>query len=305
MAIAVLMATYNGERFVKEQLESLLRQSYGDLVIFVRDDGSTDNTRSVLASVAAKENRVRVLDETENLGVSQNFFRLLDFAGAEFDYYAFCDQDDVWLESKLQDAATALDKKSSGIPQLYFTRLNVADESLAVIGQSPVPKVLSFENAISQNVVTGCTALINRAARELILKTPASDPRLWAHDWWLYLVISRFGQLTYNPNPGILYRQHAQNLMGSKQSPLAQLVDRVRSASGVKFEKRRPSKLISLFLEVYGAELEPQERKFLSRAADASQGFLGHLRTALSTRWKRQSLWDTWVLRLRIVLGQY
>lgn len=305
MKIAILMATFNGERFVEEQLNSLLAQSHRDFKVFVRDDGSTDATRSIVEKLALTDTRIELLSEHHNLGVTQNFFRLLEWAGVSFDAYAFCDQDDCWLPDKLRDAAHALQTGATERPRLYFTRLTIASANLEPLGFSPIPKQLSFWNAVAQNVVTGCTAVINRRARELVLRSRYHDPRNWSHDWWLYLVLARFGELLYNPQSGILYRQHDGNLMGSKQSPLAQFYQRLRSASEAKLEARRPSHLIQLFLDAFETELKPDERLFLTQISDRSRGLWARLWSAFDKRWVRQSKTDTWILKLRYILGKY
>ncbi|RZA25389.1 MAG: glycosyltransferase, partial [Proteobacteria bacterium] len=156
MSLAILMATYNGEHYVEEQIQSLQQQALQDWTLFVRDDGSSDRTRELVAAFALKDKRIRLLPEHNNLRVTQNFFRLLEFAEG-YDFYAFCDQDDWWLESKLSDAVGVLQARAAHVPQLYFARLTIADEALSPIGASPIPKMTSFDNALSQNVVTGCT----------------------------------------------------------------------------------------------------------------------------------------------------
>lgn len=306
MRVAILMATYNGERFVEEQLRSLMAQSHKDFKVFVRDDNSSDATRSIVSQLAVSDARIELLSEHDNLGVTQNFFRLLEKAGSDFDAYAFCDQDDHWLPEKLADAVQALEAASdASTPQLYFARLAIVNERLEALGYSPIPEVLSFWNAVAQNVVTGCTAVINRSARELILRSHYTDTRLWSHDWWLYLVLSRFGRLLYNPKAGILYRQHELNLMGSKQNRLAQFFHRLTSASSKKLDARRPSQLIRVFLDSFEGELSPEERQFLQRACDPSLGFWARLGGVFDKKWVRQSKSDTLVLKLRYILGKY
>lgn len=305
MRIAILIATYNGERYVEEQIRSLMAQSHKDFRVFVRDDNSSDSTRTIVSKFAQLDTRIELLPEHDNLGVTQNFFRLLETAGSDFDAYAFCDQDDHWLPDKLADSVHALKKKDAGTPLLYFARLAIVNERLEPLGFSPAPEVLTFWNAVAQNVVTGCTAVINRSARELILASHYRDSRIWSHDWWLYLVISRFGELIYNPKAGILYRQHEQNLMGSKQNRFAQFFHRLSSASAEKLDARRPSQLIRVFLEAFEGHLAPDERHFLRRACDPELGLWARLSGVFDKKWVRQSKTDTLILKLRYILGKY
>ena len=204
------MSTYQGGRFVEEQLRSILDQLPADGRVTVRDDGSTDDTVTRIDSVA--DTRVTVI-RGQNIGYVRSFFALLAGAPDDADLFMLSDQDDVWLPNKVAQAAAHLAPLQDR-PALYCSRLRLVDEDLRPLGLSPAwPRPPSFRNALTENIVTGCTCAFNRAALPLVRQY--GDPSLiYFHDWWLYLVVSAFGHVIVDPEPTILYRQHAANAIG-------------------------------------------------------------------------------------------
>ena len=155
------MATFNGEEYLNEQIESLLSQDYENFGILIRDDGSSDSTIRRLKHYE-KNKRIEVIFG-ENLGVTQCFFELMRESDPLADYFSFCDQDDVWLPNKLTLAVDKLQAIDPVIPAMYFSRLHVVDEQLNKIKLSFHPRrAIGIENAIVQNVATGCTIVLNK-----------------------------------------------------------------------------------------------------------------------------------------------
>jgi hypothetical protein len=215
---AVLLATFNGERHLPQQLESLLAQRAVRWTLYWRDDGSTDRTVEMLESFAAATGRVRrVSKPSGRLGPGQSFMALLRAVEGD-GLVAFCDQDDVWLPDKLARAAEALSLTSTDQAAIYCGRQTLVDADLTVLGLSPMPqKPPSFANALVQNVVTGCTLVLNAPARRLALSTPF--PAGSMHDWWCYLIVSGSGgTVMFDPEPAMLYRQHQQNVVGASRA---------------------------------------------------------------------------------------
>ena len=144
--VQVLLSTYNGEKYLKEQLDSLLAQDYPNIDILIRDDGSKDSTKQILTGYENHKN-IRVIYGS-NIGITASFLELLKISDPEAEFLAFCDQDDVWLKDKISRAVAALQKHPSDIPLMYCSRLTIVDESLRIIGYSKLPrKGLSFNNA--------------------------------------------------------------------------------------------------------------------------------------------------------------
>lgn len=231
--IAVLLSTYNGEKFLAEQLDSLLAQSHRNFILVVRDDGSKDKTVSILEGYAQEHgDRIRLLPrDGENFGASGGFAFLIDYAlknkeslGLESAYMMFCDQDDTWFADKLEKQLAAMlkaeENASVSTPILVHSDLEVVSEQNTVIAKSLIHyqgleiERNRFPNLVISNLVTGCTALINESLAEKALPIPANAIM---HDWWLALVATAFGQLVYLDVPLVHYRQHGNNTIGAKE----------------------------------------------------------------------------------------
>lgn len=210
MRVAVLMSTYQGERWLQQQLTSILAQLPPDGRLLIRDDGSTDDSIRIIKETV--DPRIR-FEAGTNLGFAASFFRLLESVPPEFNVIMLADQDDVWLPGKISRAFDVL-RTCEDFPTLYCSRLRMVDENLNVIGESPLPpRGPSFQNALCENIVTGCTVALNRAALNLVLRT-GDRRRIYFHDWWIYLVVAAFGQVRMDSTPTLLYRQHASNVVG-------------------------------------------------------------------------------------------
>lgn len=208
--VVVLMSTYQGERYVREQLLSILSQLPQDGQIIVRDDGSRDGT---IDTVAAVEDDRITLHHGTNIGFGPSFLTLLMLAPNDAAMVMFSDQDDVWLPGKIDRAWQHLCKFSAE-PVLYASAQMLVDKHLRPLHSTPRwPHPPSLANAITENIITGCTTAINRPAIDLLQRAgvPAG---VRFHDWWLYLVLSAFGTVVYDDQPTLLYRQHGGNVIG-------------------------------------------------------------------------------------------
>ena len=258
---AILLATYNGATFLAEQLRSLQAQGDQDWVLVVRDDLSTDATGTILDDFAAALGPGRLLrlpSGPQRLGALGNFLALLQGAPAAR-RFAFCDQDDVWLPDKLARAARLMDHEAQELPVLYCARQWIVDGTLRDRSLSPqVVRPPSLRNALVQNIATGCTIVINQAARRAILAAPA--PAVTLHDWWSYLVTTAVGgRVLIDPEPVMLYRQHATNVVGAAPGVARRALSAVR---------RGPERFMGLFMAHVDAlrrhpDLTPDARRLL------------------------------------------
>ncbi|MEC9218483.1 MAG: glycosyltransferase family 2 protein [Pseudomonadota bacterium] len=242
--IAILLSTYNGTKYLEEQLDSILNQTYSNYVIVARDDGSYDDTIQLLNKYAKKfTDKFHLLEQDLlNLGASDSFSYLIEYVlenkqslGLESAYMMFCDQDDIWSLEKIHkqiDEMLKVEKQQTGtkpIPVLIHSNLRVVSEEKSLIAESFVHyqgleiERNRFTNLVISNVVTGCTVFINEAlARKAV---PVSKEAIM-HDWWLSLVASAFGKLVFIDAPLVSYRQHDANAIGAKESVKSTLVGR-------------------------------------------------------------------------------
>lgn len=215
--VAILLCTYQGGRYLAEQLASFHAQSHTQWKVWASDDGSSDNTLELLQShqQAWGADRLAIFPGPRK-GFAANFMSLVCRDEVAADYYAMSDQDDIWHADKLERAVRWLETVPQGVPALYCTRTELVDDNGGKIGYSPLfTRPPSFANAMVQNVAGGNTMVFNDAARHL-LKVAGADVQVVAHDWWVYVVVSACGgKVFYDPTPSLRYRQHAENLIGA------------------------------------------------------------------------------------------
>lgn len=209
--VCILLSTYNGEKFIGEQLDSLLAQDYPGISIFVRDDGSRDGTVAILEEYSRKFQNIKCV-LGENVGVKKSFWSLIEAAPDDFDYYAFCDQDDYWLPTKITTGVNSLKEKSPLTPLLYCSGLTVADANLVPMRTAVAPMFIGLGNLLVENFITGCTVILNRSARSVVLPNNAANYCM--HDWWIALLVAVSGELICDEKSEILYRQHGGNSVG-------------------------------------------------------------------------------------------
>lgn len=218
--VAILMCTYQGERFLRRQLDSIKAQTFGDWTLWVSDDRSSDGTFSILESYRRTWGEDRLIVRCGPAqGFRANFLSLACDAAIEADYFAFADQDDLWDADKLEVALRWVESIPAATPALYCGRTRLIDEDDRSIGQSPLfPKPFVFENAIAQSGGGGNTMVFNAAARALLIEAGA-DVLVQTHDWWAYILVSGCGgRVYYDRTPKVGYRQHGKNLVGSNAS---------------------------------------------------------------------------------------
>nr|WP_255420555.1 glycosyltransferase family 2 protein [Pantoea deserta] len=214
--VSILMGTYNGEKYLAEQLQSIASQTYTNWNLIVSDDGSTDSTCEIIEHFALKYPNKVVLHKGPGKGFAANFLSMLQRSDIDSDYYAFCDQDDIWLDGKLESAVMQLNSVPQNKYKLYGSRTKLIDSNGNCIGYSPCfKKAFCFNNALLQSYAGGNTMVFSRGLKQLFETFPA-DLKIVSHDWILYIICSAMnGVVIYDREPLILYRQHAHNLVGS------------------------------------------------------------------------------------------
>jgi hypothetical protein len=214
---AILLSIYNGELFLTAQLHSFLAQTHHDWTLYWRDDGSTDSSVELVREFAAEIGEKRCISPAveSRRQITRSFMALLRAArqGAA-PYFAFSDQDDVWLPEKLERGIAALERVPPGQPALYCAQRIVVNTTLHQTGEpGPLRRPPGFPAALTQNIAPGCTMMLNRAAADLVLASAPPDS-VW-HDWWCYVIVAAAGgRILADPEPAVLYRQHGNNCVG-------------------------------------------------------------------------------------------
>jgi glycosyltransferase involved in cell wall biosynthesis len=236
--IDILLATYNGELFLKEQLNSILNQSYKDFTLIIRDDGSTDKTVEIVNNyISQYPDKIIILhDKVLHRGAALSFGYLIEQSSA--DYIMLSDQDDVWLNNKVEitlDAMLEFEKEHIGKPLMVFTDLKEVDNNLKIINESFIssqklfPEVIANPTKIlSLNVVAGCTMMLNSISKQYVLPVPTSKV---GHDQWIAANIAHYGKIKYLPVSTILYRQHNFNAVGANNIGIKYFVNKLLNPS--------------------------------------------------------------------------
>lgn len=295
--VQILMSTYNGERYLREQLDSILNQTYPSIELFIRDDGSLDGTLDILKEYAKTYENVQY-EEGSNLGPIQSFLELLRNSDDRAKYYAFADQDDVWLPGKIEEAVKLLEKEPSDTPLLYCSDLYITDENLKVIkidDKAPKP---SFGNALVQNICTGCTAVMNQALRDKINQTRPKN--IVMHDWWFYLIAALFGKVLYDQTPHMYYRQHGHNEWGAKKSRMDVLKYRLVQLTKKRgYLFRQNEELLKAF-----PQMEMKKKKMVELVLHSEHGFMDKVRLIGNRKIYRNGREDDLVYRMAVLMGK-
>lgn len=223
--VAILMGAMNGARFLPEQLDSLAAQTHQNWILIASDDGSTDDTLLVLKAYQANWPTGKlIIKEGPKQGFCVNFLSMACDSGIKADYYAFCDQDDVWLPTKIAVAILNIaESQEEGVPYVYCGRTSYVNEKLKKIGYSPLfsfPR--TFRNALIQSIAGGNTMVFNQSAKNALEKVGIVQHH--SHDWWLYQLVTGVGGIVfYDQKPHVLYRQHKNALVGGNNSFLARV----------------------------------------------------------------------------------
>ena len=265
MKLIVLMSTYNGERYLQQQLDSLYAQTLKPDRIIVRDDGSTDQTMAILEA-NAREHKELSFSQGNNLGAGRSFWELIKTC-EDADYYALCDQDDVWLPEKLERAVEILEKQEDEV-SLYASRFTLTDENLNIL-PSDVSKLYSFSDfphALLYHSAPGCTFVFNHKTREKILEYDIDNEYFIIHDAIIHKVAALFGKFILDEESYIYYRQHGHNEIGMTADVFKTFFSRIRHFMHGKIRNYRSETARSLW-NTYGQECDPEKAELLKTVA--------------------------------------
>ena len=261
--ISILLPTYNGERFISKQIDSILAQSFQDFRLYILDDGSTDTTFSIVKEYARRNPGVIFAEQNEvnSGGAQSNFIRLM--MRIKDDYVMLCDQDDVWMDDKIELSLEKAEEMERAYgyttPILVHTDLTVVDEELKIISESYKSmanldyRFNRLNNLITMNVPTGCTIMYNRALADLITVEPDF---MVMHDWWVSLIAAAFGEIGCVNTQTVLYRQHGGQVVGAKNVLSIKYIRYVLSHISVMADKLNNSyRQARSFLKIYSEDL--------------------------------------------------
>lgn len=297
--VAIIMSTYNGEKYIKEQLDSLFNQTYKNIEIYVRDDGSKDKTVEILREYE-KNGKIHLFVK-ENKGFIKSFFECLSFCD-DADYYSFCDQDDVWYEDKVERAVNALNSMNQEKPLLYFSNYDYVSENLEFMSHSPTHKKgPSFTNAIVDCINMGTNTVINKIARDMMVNSHIE--KSCGHDWTAYMIVSAFGDIFYDKTPTLKYRRTGNNVSAGGKGFIAFQIWRIKKFLINDYFKNVKEEIIE-FNNIFGDKLSPDKKKVIDMFSSPRYSFSKAMKRIFYPHMFRQKLIDEVFLRFIIFIGK-
>jgi glycosyltransferase involved in cell wall biosynthesis len=297
--ICVLMSTFNGEKYISEQLDSLLDQIGVNVDIIIRDDGSTDNTCRILKKYNA-QNRNISFSEGENIGYEKSFYSLMKYS-IDYDYYAFSDQDDIWDKDKLNNAIKAIKRLEMNKPIVYWCNLRLVDNNLNFKRNMEILDNAIFKkgNYLIDKYGYGCTMVFNKSLRDIAtLHEPQTKI---SHDNWVGLLGVFIGNYIYDSNVYISYRQHINNVTGGDNSYFGVWKRRLKNIKRVKQFSR--ALVAQEILKGYSPFLSKQDIKLLTKVANYKSNIKTKLDLIRAKDIKRTSLEKNIWFKLMIIFS--
>lgn len=303
--VAILLATFNGQSFLSQQLESIAQQTDADWHVYASDDGSRDDTLSLLQRYQKSWGQQRLsIAQGPQRGFAANFLSLACQPAMTADFYAYADQDDIWYPDKLSRALQWFKSIPALQPALYCSRTRLLDAQGHPVGLSTLfSRPPSFAHALLQVIAGGNTMVFNQAARHLLC-TAGSLCGAYSHDWWTYLLVSGCGGIVfYDKTPTVDYRQHDHNVSGSNRAWLAKF-SRLKQLLQGGLKQANTCNIRAM--QTMQTHLSPENRRLFQQfcAARARRGWLSRLLALRRCRVYRQTYLDNLGLIVAIVLNK-
>lgn len=301
--VLVLMSTYNGEKYLVEQINSILGQIIIDVDLMIRDDGSTDETLLIIDRYRDQFKNLYFM-KGENVGCSESFMLLLKeaFLIQAYDFYAYCDQDDVWLNDKLYYAVEKLKVIKPQIPAIYFSQTQLVDENLNLIHTPTLSMNCSFSESLMIYGATGCTEVFNYKLLEILSTTKYTFISM--HDTWSYQVcLALGGKVVFDEKAHILYRQHSDNVLGGVKS-LSKVWKR-RFKQIYSEDKNIRFKSAEAILNCLNQSLPDENKKILELIVDYKHDLRKRIILIFNKKFKTNSILNNLSFKISVLIGTY
>lgn len=299
--IQILMSTYNGEKYLKEQLESIIKlKEFKIIKVLIRDDGSTDKTIDILKEYREKYGFEIILGS--NIGITKSIFELLKKSDKNCELFALCDQDDVWINDKFTNVMKKKYNEDNTKPIMYATISEVVSEDLKHIGTTLIPRrKVGFYNAMVQNITPGHTQIYNRKLVDLLIERQFDN--VVVVDWWIYLVASGCGKVIFEPRCTVRHRQHGNNSVGYQNNFIKKTIIRVKKIN--RRDANMISRQLKSFFDIYNDILEEEYKIELEKYLQGLNSVFNRIKYSVITNAYRQTIFETIVFKILYICGKY
>lgn len=297
--VCVLMSTYNGDRYLRQQLDSIINQENVELEILIRDDGSNDNTHKILDEYASKG--YLKWYNGKNIGAALSYIDLIHNVNSSYSFYAFADQDDYWLPNKLINAINKIksNEKYKCVPCLYYSNVTVVNNNLDPLNikYGPINEYNLYTQSC-RNSTVGCTIVVNNSL--LVCLKKYYPNKICMHDQWMHMVcLALDGEVILDKNSYILYRQHGDNVIGANQN----IISKLKRCSIFNFEKKRKQQLICL-LEGYGKYMNNVNYNNLNIMAHYDKKVINRLKS-MFLRYNSEKIRYNLLIRISFLINSF
>lgn len=297
--VAILLSTYNGEKYLREQIDSILNQTYQNFELVVRDDGSKDSTVEIVKEYMEKSDKEITLMVGKNLGFIKSFFELLKHSDA--DYFSFADQDDIWFPNKIELAVNSLDKLDDTKPNMAFSNVDYYDTEMNFMGKGDSQnKKPSFLNSLYECINQGMTMVINKTARDYIIEN--IPEKCFFHDWWTYMICTAFGNVVQDDIVTVKYRRAKTNATVEGQGKFTLLMWRIKKlflGDGMKDIRAQQT----MFKNIFYKDLSEENRKIIDTFEGEKYNFFKALKKTFYPKKIRRKLIDDISVRILFLFG--
>ncbi len=301
--VLVLLSSYNGEKYIDAQIKSILNQKTNHTVnLLIRDDGSSDNTIAIINKyIQEYPNRIELI-KGENIGYIKSFFELIKVAD-NYDYYALSDQDDVWLENKIDVGIQYLMKEDNSIPLLYGSTSYLVGDDLKPYGKTQEQlKEITFYNTIIQNFFPGHNQIMNQKLLDE-LKKEIDYSKIYVHDSWITNVAMLCGKLIFNNDSFTYYRQHQENEIGFGKGTLGWIKERLKRIK--KSDNKKYANQINYFFHIYKEKMSSNQYKEINKFITNQKNYILRFKYILKSKLYRQRNIETLLFKVLYLIGGY
>ena len=299
--VLIMMSTYNGEKYIREQLDSIENQKLDiPLSILIRDDGSNDKTKEIIKEYKKKYKNIKLITG-KNIGCNASFFELFKIAEG-YKYYSISDQDDIWNEDKLQKGIEKIKNEKDDIPILYGSCSYIMDNTGIKGTTQKQLRPSNFNNYVIQTYIPGHTQIMNNELMSL-MKKKINYSKIYCYDNWPIYIAELYGKIIFDNNPSTKYRIHNENVLGYGKNKLSWIKERLRRFK--KGDGKKIRKQVEYFYNIYKDDISTEYKKEIEKFLYKNKNFFSRIHFVFTTKLYRQKKYETLLFKIAYLFKMY